>query len=245
MIELDRVNKKYGGFHAIKDITARLAPGQVVVLCGPSGSGKSTLLRMVNRLERASSGRVAVNGQDVNLRGTDINKLRRAIGFVFQQYNLFPHVDARANITLPLRKVLGLTPAEAGVRADAMLGRLNLSHRAQSMPALLSGGEQQRVAIARAMAMQPSVILFDEPTSALDAEMIGEVLTLILELAATGMTMMCATHEMGFAREVADRIWFMDGGRLIADTTPAAFFGGGVADPESAARIRQFLGRFD
>ena len=236
MIAFAKVGKKYGGFDALTDVSGTVAKGEVVVLCGPSGSGKSTLLRTVNRLEVPSSGTVSVDGVDINARGSDINALRRGIGFVFQQYNLFPHLSAIDNIIIVLRRIAKLSRAEARRRAGALLERVNLSGRADNMPAQLSGGEQQRVAIVRALAFNPKIMLFDEPTSALDAEMVGEVLSLMRELTTTGITMMCATHEMGFAREAADRIWFMDKGRIVLDAPPAEFFG------SEAERVKQFLG---
>ncbi|WP_232829316.1 amino acid ABC transporter ATP-binding protein [Tropicimonas sp. IMCC34043] len=233
------MNKRYGAFQALTDINGEVAKGQVIVLCGPSGSGKSTLLRTVNRLERISSGRVTVNGVDINARDTPLQAMRLRIGFVFQQYNLFPHLTAFDNIVIGLTKSAGMPEAEARSRAARLLERVNLTARAGNYPSRLSGGEQQRIAIIRALAFEPEIMLFDEPTSALDAEMVGEVLSLIRELADTGMTMMCATHEMNFAREVADRIWFMERGKIVVDVPPSEFFGG-----TGNERVERFLGNF-
>ncbi|EUC00005.1 Sulfate-transporting ATPase [Rhizobium sp. CF080] len=236
MISIQSLNKDFGAFRALSDINARVEKGEVVVLCGPSGSGKSTLLRTLNRLEPITTGRIEIAGVDVNSRGVDINKLRQKIGFVFQQYNLFPHLTALDNIVIGLTKILKMPRDEATKRAMALLERVNLTRRASNYPAQLSGGEQQRVAIVRSLAFQPEIMLFDEPTSALDAEMIGEVLALMRELAATGMTMMCVTHEMRFAREAADRVWLMEKGKIIVDTDKAAFF-----NSHPNERVQRFL----
>jgi len=237
MIRIESISRTFGTFQALADVSGEVRHGEVIVLCGPSGSGKSTLLRTINRLEDVSSGRILFDGQDIADRTVDINRLRRRIGFVFQQYNLFPHLSALQNITIGLTKIRGMKAAEAREKAMDLLARFGLSHRAANMPGQLSGGEQQRVAIVRAIAFDPEVMLFDEPTSALDAEMVGEVLGIMRELAASGMTMMCATHEMGFARNVAERIWFMDKGRIELDATPDVFFG-----PEAGERAARFLG---
>ncbi|HEV8690728.1 MAG TPA: amino acid ABC transporter ATP-binding protein, partial [Ideonella sp.] len=197
---------------------------EVVVVCGPSGSGKSTLIRTLNRLEPIQSGRITISGQDIHAPGLDINEFRSHIGFVFQQFNLFPHLTALGNCTLAPIQLRRLKPAEAHERAMALLDRVGLAHKAQAMPSELSGGQQQRVAIARALAMQPPLMLFDEPTSALDPEMVGEVLLVMRDLAKDGMTMVCVTHEMGFAREVADRVLFMDVGQVLERATPEDFF---------------------
>ena len=236
MIELSKVEKWYGGYHALRGVSESVKAGEVVVLCGPSGSGKSTLIRTVNRLEEISSGRITVCDQDVHAHGLDINKLRSRIGFVFQQFNLFPHMSAIDNVALAPTKVTGLSREEARRKAGDLLRRVGLGERIDSYPAQLSGGQQQRVAIARALAMDPPVMLFDEPTSALDPEMVGEVLTVMKELARGGMTMVVVTHELGFAREVADTIWFMDKGEVLERSNPDAFFGN-----PTHPRVRQFL----
>jgi len=224
MIQIDTVNKWFDDYHALVDVTGVVAKGEVVVVCGPSGSGKSTLIRTLNRLEPIRSGRITIGGQDIHAPGLDLNEFRSHIGFVFQQFNLFPHLSALGNCTLAPIHLGRLKPAAARERAMALLERVGLSHKAHAMPSELSGGQQQRVAIARALAMQPPLMLFDEPTSALDPEMVGEVLLVMRDLARDGMTMVCVTHEMGFAREVADRVWFMDAGRVLEQATPADFF---------------------
>ena len=224
MIQLDKVNKWFGDYHALVDVTESVAKGEVVVVCGPSGSGKSTLIRTLNRLEAIQSGRITVSGQDIHAPGLDINEFRSHIGFVFQQFNLFPHLTALGNCTLAPTQLRRLTPVAARERAMALLDRVGLAHKADAMPSELSGGQQQRVAIARALAMQPPLMLFDEPTSALDPEMVGEVLLVMRDLAKDGMTMVCVTHEMGFAREVADRVLFMDEGQVLERATPDDFF---------------------
>ncbi len=227
MIRFEDVNKYYGPFLALADINAQVARGEVVVVCGPSGSGKSTLIRTVNRLEEIQSGAVRFDGQNVHapMRAAALNRLRSQIGFVFQSFNLFPHLSALENVVLSPWRVKAVGRAEARARAMALLERVGLAERAHAYPAQLSGGQQQRVAIARALAMEPPAMLFDEPTSALDPEMVGEVLAVMRSLAKDGMTMMCVTHEMGFARDVADRVWFMDAGRILETATPTAFFG--------------------
>ena len=227
MIRFEDVNKYYGPFLALADINAQVARGEVVVVCGPSGSGKSTLIRTVNRLEEIQSGAVRFDGQNVHapMRAAALNQLRSQIGFVFQSFNLFPHLSALENVVLSPWRVKAVGRAEARARAMALLERVGLAERAHAYPAQLSGGQQQRVAIARALAMEPPAMLFDEPTSALDPEMVGEVLAVMRSLAKDGMTMMCVTHEMGFARDVADRVWFMDAGRILETATPTAFFG--------------------
>ena len=236
MITFDNVNKYYGEYHALRDINEHVAKGEVLVVCGPSGSGKSTLIRTINRLEPVASGRIAVAGKDIHAPGLDVNAFRSRIGFVFQQFNLFPHLSVLDNCALAPQRLRGLGRKEAQERALALLERVGLAHKARAMPASLSGGQQQRVAIARALAMQPPLMLFDEPTSALDPEMVGEVLQVMRDLARGGMTMVCVTHEMGFAREVADRVWFMDHGQVLERATPGEFF----ARPQHA-RARQFL----
>ncbi|WP_251877881.1 amino acid ABC transporter ATP-binding protein [Achromobacter sp. Marseille-Q4954] len=224
MIEMKNVNKWYGDYHALNDVSGRIEKGEVLVVCGPSGSGKSTMIRTLNRLESIQKGDITINGASIYDRESDLNKLRASIGFVFQQFNLFPHYSVRENITLSARKVFGMPTREADQMAEALLAKVGLAHKIDAMPINLSGGQQQRVAIARALAQRPPVILFDEPTSALDPEMVSEVLNVMKTLASEGMTMVIVTHEMDFAREVADRIWFMDAGTILEDSTPEAFF---------------------
>ena len=226
MIELIAVNKAYGGVPALVDVSAEVARGEVVVVCGPSGSGKSTLIRTINRLEEIHAGDIRFDGLAVHgkLKGAELNRLRSRIGFVFQNFNLFPHLSVLDNITLSPMKIRGVGREAARDKAMQLLDRVGLADRARSYPAQLSGGQQQRVAIARALAMEPPAMLFDEPTSALDPEMVGEVLAVMRGLAKDGMTMICVTHEMGFAREVADRVWFMDAGRILEMAPPEQFF---------------------
>jgi polar amino acid transport system ATP-binding protein len=224
MIKLENVNKWYGDYHALVDITEEVTQGEVVVVCGPSGSGKSTLIRTINRLEPIQKGRILLDGQDIYGPGVDVNALRSRIGFVFQQFNLFPHLTALENCTLAPTRIRKLPPQEARDLAMALLNRVGLAHKASAYPAQLSGGQQQRVAIARALAMNPPVMLFDEPTSALDPEMVGEVLQAMKGLARDGMTMVVVTHEMGFARDVCNRVLFMDQGSVLERTTPERFF---------------------
>jgi polar amino acid transport system ATP-binding protein len=226
MIVFSNVTKWYGDYQALVDINAEVRKGEVVVVCGPSGSGKSTLIRTVNRLEEIKSGELLFEGQNVHapMSSAELNRLRSRIGFVFQSFNLFPHLSALDNVMLSPVHVHGIKRAEARDKAMQLLERVGLAAKAHSFPAQLSGGQQQRVAIARALAMEPPAMLFDEPTSALDPEMVGEVLAVMRRLAADGMTMMCVTHEMGFAREVADRVWFMDGGCILESAEPEAFF---------------------
>jgi glutamate/aspartate transport system ATP-binding protein len=225
MIELENVNKWYGDFHVLADCTTRVEKGEVVVICGPSGSGKSTLIKCVNALEPFSEGKISVDGVSVGDKGTDLPKLRSHIGMVFQNFELFPHMNALQNITLAQIKVLGRSQEEADERGMALLKRVGLEEMGHKFPSQLSGGQMQRVAIARALAMDPIAMLFDEPTSALDPEMINEVLDVMVELAKDGMTMMVVTHEMGFARQVASRVIFMDEGRIVEDATTEDFFG--------------------
>lgn len=236
MISFKQVNKWYGAYHALADINETIAAGERVVVCGPSGSGKSTLIRTINRLEAIDSGEITLQGQDIHRRGVDVNTFRSGIGFVFQQFNLFPHLSALDNCTLAPQRLRGLSKDEARQEALALLDRVGLAHKAHAYPSELSGGQQQRVAIARALAMKPPVMLFDEPTSALDPEMVGEVLLVMRDLAKDGMTMVCVTHEMGFAKEVADRILFMDGGRILERARPGDFF----SQPQHP-RAQQFL----
>ncbi len=236
MITFKGINKWYGTYHALNDISAEVNKGEVVVVCGPSGSGKSTLIRTVNRLEDIQKGRIEFNGQDVHSPALNVNRFRSHVGFVFQSFNLFPHLSVAENIMLAPVNVLKKKRAEARTRALELLERVGLAEKANAYPGQLSGGQQQRVAIARALAMDPPAMLFDEPTSALDPEMVGEVLQVMKRLARDGMTMMCVTHEMNFAREVADRVWFMDHGSIVESGTPDAFF----SNPQSD-RARKFL----
>ena len=227
MIRFSHVNKWYGPYQALTDVTAEVQKGEVVVVCGPSGSGKSTLIRTVNRLEDIASGELLVDGQDIQSRSrsaAELNRMRSRIGFVFQSFNLFPHLSVLDNVMLSPMRVRGVRRGAARQTSLALLDRVGLAAKAGAYPAQLSGGQQQRVAIARALAMEPPAMLFDEPTSALDPEMVGEVLAVMRGLAEDGMTMMCVTHEMGFAREVADRVWFMDAGRILETADPETFF---------------------
>ncbi|MFE8644754.1 amino acid ABC transporter ATP-binding protein [Sphingomonas sp. NCPPB 2930] len=226
MILFNDVNKWYGRYHALVNVNAEVKKGEVVVVCGPSGSGKSTLIRTVNRLEEIGSGQLLFDGHDIHRAQAvqELNRLRSRIGFVFQNFNLFPHLSVLDNITLSPVRVRGIGRAAARAKALELLERVGLSAKAGAFPAQLSGGQQQRVAIARALAMEPPAMLFDEPTSALDPEMVGEVLQVMRSLAQDGMTMMCVTHEMSFAREVADRIWFMDAGAILESAAPDDFF---------------------
>lgn len=224
MINFEKVNKYFGDFHVLKDINLTINKGEVVVVIGPSGSGKSTLLRCINRLETISNGVLTVNNLSVGDKKTDINKLRTEIGMVFQHFHLYPHKTVLENITLAPMKVLGQSEEEAKKIARKYLDKVGISEKADSYPAQLSGGQQQRVAIARGLAMNPEIMLFDEPTSALDPEMIGEVLDVMKALALEGMTMVVVTHEMGFAKEVADRIVFMDQGQILEEAVPAEFY---------------------
>jgi len=236
MIRVTNLNKWFGKLHVLRDISTEFAGGEVVVVCGPSGSGKSTLLRCINGLEHPTSGEIHVDGMRVNGRGTDQNAIRQVVGMVFQQFNLFPHLKVIDNITLALRRVKKMPKKEATERAMSLLERVGIPEKAEVHPAQLSGGQQQRVAIARALAMQPRAMLFDEPTSALDPEMIKEVLDVMRDLALAGMTMIVVTHEMGFAREVARRVLFMDDGLIVEDRETNDFFQNPAED-----RTRQFL----
>ena len=236
MIRFEQVHKWFGALHVLDDINLSVNSGEVVVVCGPSGSGKSTLVRAVNRLEPIQQGRLIVDEQDVHAANADLNRLRTEVGFVFQQFNLYPHLSVLRNITLAPIKVRQLANAEAEQRAMVLLERVGLADKRDAHPSQLSGGQQQRVAIARALAMQPKILLFDEPTSALDPEMIGEVLAVMQDLARDGMTMMVVTHEMGFAREVAHRVVFMDHGRIVETAAPEQFF----LNPQHP-RAQQFL----
>ncbi|MGO7039601.1 amino acid ABC transporter ATP-binding protein [Rhizobium acaciae] len=225
-IRLSQVCKSYGDYPVLKDIDAQVSRGEVVVICGPSGSGKSTLIRTINRLEEINSGSITLDGQNIHaaMRAKELNALRSRIGFVFQNFNLFPHLSVVENVSMSPIRVKGVAPDVAEDKALKLLDRVGLADKARAYPGQLSGGQQQRVAIARALAMEPPVMLFDEPTSALDPEMVGEVLAVMKSLASEGMTMLCVTHEMGFARDVADRVWFIDAGQILEMTTPEEFF---------------------
>lgn len=236
IIKFEGVHKWFKELHVLNNINLRIARGEVVVVCGPSGSGKSTLIRTVNRLEPIDEGKLFVDGMDISDPQTDINKLRAEIGLVFQQFNLYPHLSIISNITLAPIKIRKTSKKEAREQAMTLLERVGLVEKRASYPSQLSGGQQQRVAIARALAMKPKIMLFDEPTSALDPEMIGEVLAVIKDLALTGMTMAVVTHEMGFAREVSDRIVFIDKGEILEESEPEDFF----KSPKHE-RARQFL----
>jgi len=237
-IEFRQVNKWFGKLHVLSDVTLGVAPGEVVVVCGPSGSGKSTLIRCVNALERIQGGDIVVLGESITSSRVNLTRLRTQVGMVFQSFNLFPHMTALENIMLAPMKVRNVPRDEAEKTARALLARVGIPDKAGNYPANLSGGQQQRVAIARALAMQPKIMLFDEPTSALDPEMINEVLEVMTDLAKSGMTMMVVTHEMGFARRVAHRVIFMDGGQVVEEADPQTFF----ASPRSD-RSRQFLSK--
>ncbi len=225
MIAIDAISKWYGDFKVLTDCTTKVAKGEVVVVCGPSGSGKSTLIKCVNALEPFQKGQITVAGTKVIDKSTNLPKLRSRVGMVFQHFELFPHLTITDNLTIAQRKVLGRGSEDAKKRGLDLLARVGLGAHAHKFPGQLSGGQQQRVAIARALAMNPVVMLFDEPTSALDPEMVGEVLDVMVELAKEGMTMMVVTHEMGFARKVADRVIFMDRGEIVEDATKDEFFG--------------------
>ncbi|UIZ98561.1 ATP-binding cassette domain-containing protein [Acinetobacter johnsonii] len=224
MIDLQNVSKWYGDFQVLTDCTTQICQGEVVVVCGPSGSGKSTLIKTVNGLEAFQQGQITVDGIPIKDPKTDLTKLRSRVGMVFQHFELFPHLSITENLTIAQIKVLGRSEAEAKKKGLGYLERVGLSAHAHKFPAQLSGGQQQRVAIARALSMDPIAMLFDEPTSALDPEMINEVLDVMVELAHEGMTMMCVTHEMGFARQVANRVLFMDQGKIVEDCSKDDFF---------------------
>lgn len=224
MITFKGVHKWFKKLHVLNDVHLHVDPGEVLVVCGPSGSGKSTLIRTINRLEPIDKGTLVVNGMDLSNPRTDINKLRAEIGFVFQQFNLYPHLSVLKNITLAPIKIRRTPTKEAEEQAMALLERVGLTEKINAYPTQLSGGQQQRVAIARALAMKPKIMLFDEPTSALDPEMIGEVLAVMQDLARSGMTMIVVTHEMGFASEVAHKVAFMDFGAILEESDPAEFF---------------------
>ncbi len=240
MISIDNVSKWYGDFQVLTDCNTKVAKGEVVVVCGPSGSGKSTLIKCVNALEPFQKGDITVDGTSITSPKTDLPKLRSRVGMVFQHFELFPHLTITENLTIAQRKVLGRSKEEAMDKGMKLLDRVGLKAHAHKHPGQLSGGQQQRVAIARALAMDPIVMLFDEPTSALDPEMVNEVLDVMVQLAHEGMTMMCVTHEMGFARKVADRVIFMDRGQIVEDCPKEEFFG----DLQNRAeRTQQFLAK--
>ena len=236
IITISNVWKYFGSLLALQDVSLEVATGERVVIIGPSGSGKSTLLRSINRLEEIDQGSIVVKGQDIMSPDNDINQVRQNLGMVFQQFNLFPHKTVLENLTLAPIKLRKLSREEAETRALGLLKKVGISEKANVYPAMLSGGQQQRVAIARALAMQPDIRLFDEPTSALDPEMVGEVLDVMVKLAEEGMTMVCVTHEMGFARTVADRLIFMDQGQIVEQGRPETLF----TTPRHP-RLRQFL----
>jgi len=238
MIELRNVNKWYGQFHALKDVSLTVRKGERVVICGPSGSGKSTAIRCINRLEQHQDGQILVEGVELRSSLKNIEHIRREVGMVFQQFNLFPHLTVLQNLTLAPRRVRHVAKQQAEEMAMEYLARVHIAEQAHKYPSRLSGGQQQRVAIARALCMEPQVMLFDEPTSALDPEMINEVLEVMIELAEAHMTMICVTHEMGFARRVADRVVFMDKGQIVEEAPPAAFF-----DNPTNERTKLFLGQ--
>ena len=238
MIDVKNLHKSFGNHEVLKGVNEHIEKGEKVVVIGPSGSGKSTFLRCLNLLEEPTGGEIIFEGQNITAKDTDINLVRRRMGMVFQQFNLFPHLTVRENIKLAPVKLKVMTDEEADKRALELLARVGLPDKADSYPAQLSGGQQQRIAIARALAMNPDVMLFDEPTSALDPEMVGEVLEIMKELADDGMTMVVVTHEMGFAREVATRVLYMDGGNIVEQNEPKEFF----ANPQHP-RLKDFLSK--
>ncbi|WP_281505909.1 amino acid ABC transporter ATP-binding protein [Shinella oryzae] len=237
LISLEKVEKWYGAFHALKDINLTVRKGEKIVLCGPSGSGKSTLIRCINVLETIESGQITVAGRVLDGSGKAVDAIRREVGMVFQSFNLFPHMTVLQNCALAPMRVRGMGRAEAEALARKYLERVRILDQADKYPAQLSGGQQQRVAIARALCLEPKIMLFDEPTSALDPEMVKEVLDTMISLARDGMTMICVTHEMGFARQVADRVIFMASGEIIEEAEPDVFF----TSPKHE-RTKTFLG---
>jgi glutamate transport system ATP-binding protein len=238
LVQLEKVNKFFGDLHVLHDVDLDIGSGEVVVVIGPSGSGKSTMCRCINRLERIDSGRITIDGVVLPEEGKELARLRADIGMVFQSFNLFAHKTVLDNVTLGPIKVRGLSKSDARERARALLTRVGIAEKADQYPAELSGGQQQRAAIARALAMEPKLMMFDEPTSALDPEMIREVLEVMEELAADGTTMLVVTHEMGFARSAANRVAFMDGGRIVETAPPDQFF-----DHPQTSRARDFLSK--
>lgn len=223
-VQMKSVNKFYGQFHALKDINFTVSKGEKVVVCGPSGSGKSTMIRTINQLETHQSGEVLINGEPINADAPNIEEMRKDVGMCFQHFNLFPHMTILENCTLAPMLARKMAASEADALAMTYLTKVQIADQAEKFPGQLSGGQQQRVAIARALCMKPELLLFDEPTSSLDPEMIGEVLDVMTTLAEEGMTMVCVTHEMGFARKVADRVIFMDAGMIIEENSPEEFF---------------------
>ena len=240
MIDIKNISKWYGSFQVLTDCTTTINKGDVVVVCGPSGSGKSTLIKTVNALEPIQQGDIVVDGTSITDKKTNLPKLRSRVGMVFQHFELFPHLSITDNLTLAQIKVLGRSKDEAIKRGMKMLDRVGLSAHKDKFPGQLSGGQQQRVAIARALSMDPIVMLFDEPTSALDPEMVGEVLDVMVGLAQEGMTMMCVTHEMGFAKRVSNKVIFMDAGKIVEDCSSADFFG---KPEERSPRAKDFLSK--
>ncbi|MDE0761298.1 MAG: amino acid ABC transporter ATP-binding protein [Planktomarina sp.] len=236
MIQMKNVGKSFGTFQALKGINLEVAKGERIVVCGPSGSGKSTMIRCINRLEKHDEGKIIIDGKELTDQVDDINAVRREVGMVFQSFNLFPHMTILKNLMLAQRLVRKTSKAEARDTAMQLLERVKIPEQADKYPIQLSGGQQQRVAIARTLCMKPKIILFDEPTSALDPEMINEVLEVMTDLARYGMTMICVTHEMGFARSVADRVIFMDAGEIVEEAEPKAFF----SNPKND-RTKKFL----
>jgi general L-amino acid transport system ATP-binding protein len=237
MIQLIGVNKWYGEFQVLKNIDFHVNPGERIVVCGPSGSGKSTMIRCINHLEEHQKGRIVIDGLDLDSNTKNVHQVRQEVGMVFQQFNLFPHLTVLQNLMIAPVQIRKLPKQEALERARHYLERVQIAHKADQYPSQLSGGQQQRVAIARALCMKPKVMLFDEPTSSLDPEMIKEVLDVMVDLAKEGMTMVCVTHEMGFARTVADRVVFMDAGEIVEQSAPEQFF-----NAPQTERARLFLG---
>jgi general L-amino acid transport system ATP-binding protein len=235
-VSINNLNKWYGNFHALKNISLEVTSGERIVICGPSGSGKSTLIRCINQLEQHQQGTLSVLGETLDGDRKRLQWIRRNVGMSFQHFNLFPHLSVLKNCTLPQTSNLGISQAEAIEYALSLLDRVQMREHANKYPGQLSGGQQQRIAIARALCMRPKIMLFDEPTSALDPEMISEVLDVMVDLANDGMTMLCVTHEMGFARRVADRVVFMDHGKIVEEAPPQQFF-----DAPQSPRTQQFL----
>ncbi|MBC2692292.1 amino acid ABC transporter ATP-binding protein [Pseudomonas kielensis] len=240
MVDIAALNKFYGAFHVLHDINLQVREGERIVLCGPSGSGKSTLIRCINRLEIAEKGRILVNNTDLSQNTREAAKVRSEVGMVFQHFNLFPHMSVLDNCTLAPISVRGLSRKKAEELAEHFLQKVGIASQASKYPSQLSGGQQQRVAIARALCMEPKIMLFDEPTSALDPEMVSEVLDVMVKLAGSGMTMLCVTHEMGFARQVAERVLFLDGGQIIEDAPPEDFFNA-PKSPRAKAFLAQIV----
>ena len=240
VVDIAGLNKYYGAFHVLKGIDLKVHEGERIVLCGPSGSGKSTLIRCINRLEIAEKGRILVNNTDLSQTNREAAHVRSEIGMVFQHFNLFPHMSVLDNCILAPMSVRGLSRKKAIELADHFLNKVGIASQAHKYPSQLSGGQQQRVAIARALCMEPKIMLFDEPTSALDPEMVSEVLDVMVKLAGSGMTMLCVTHEMGFARQVAERVLFLDGGMIVEDSPPETFFNA-PKSPRAKAFLAQIV----